>query len=123
MAHFAELDANNIVKRVIVVNNTVLGDANGLDGETIGVEFCKSIFGADTHWVQCSYNSSFRAHYPGAGHVYDKEADAFYSQQPYKSWVLNKQTFIWEAPVPMPTDGKFYKWNEFDKSWAEVEAD
>lgn len=123
MAHFAELDSNNIVKRVIVVNNSVLGDANGLDGETIGVDFCRSLFGSETQWVQCSYNSSFRAHYPGAGHVYDKEADAFYSQQPFPSWSLNKETFIWEAPVPMPTDGKIYNWDERAKEWFELDHD
>jgi hypothetical protein len=76
MAHFAELK-DNFVQRIIVVNNEVLGNAEGLTGEAIGVAFCKSIYGADTEWKQTSYNNNFRTRYAGAGMIYDPVKDEF----------------------------------------------
>lgn len=77
MAHFARIE-DGIVREVIVVNNTVLEDENGVEQEAIGIEFCKSLF-PNTEWVQTSYNANFRGKYAGAGDVYDAVNDVFYS--------------------------------------------
>lgn len=120
MAHFAELDQNNIVLRVIVISNEDLIDGNGQEQESLGIQVCHNIFGADTNWVQTSYNSTFRKKYAGIGDKYDVAANVFYpSVAPHPSWVLNSN-FDWEAPIPMPSDGKGYTWNESTLSWDEV---
>jgi len=77
MAHFAQLDANNIVLDVIVVNNAVVGDLPFPESEPLGVAFCQSLYGADTVWKQTSYNSSFRSCYAGIGYTYDPITDEF----------------------------------------------
>ena len=76
MAHFAKIE-DGIVRQVIVVNNEVLHDDKGVEQESIGVAFCQSLFGADTNWVQTSYNGSFRGRYAGAGMTYDPIKDEF----------------------------------------------
>ena len=120
MAHFAELDENNVVKRVIVVANKDTADADGNEMESIGVAFCQRLLGGN--WKQTSYNAKFRKNYAGIGYTYDAAIDAFVPPQPYPSWVLNPDTAQWEAPVPMPTDGKMYSWDEATQSWVEVQA-
>jgi hypothetical protein len=77
MAHFAELNEENVVQRVIVVNNEKLTDQYGFEHEDRGVAFCKQLFGADTKWVQTSYNSNFRGTYAGVGFIYDPIEDTF----------------------------------------------
>lgn len=77
MAHFAELNEENVVQRVIVVNNGKLTDQYGIEHEERGIAFCKQLFGADTKWVQTSYNSNFRGTYAGIGFVYDPVQDVF----------------------------------------------
>ena len=77
MAHFAQIDSDNIVRQVIVVNNEVLHDDKGVEQESIGVAFCQSLFGSDTNWVQTSYNGNFRGRYAGAGMTYDPIKDEF----------------------------------------------
>jgi len=77
MAHFAQLDDNNIVTQVIVVNNSDLEDSNGVEQEAIGITFCTNLFGAHTRWKQTSYNGNFRGRYAGIGMKYDKELDEF----------------------------------------------
>ncbi len=121
MAHFAQLDENNVVTQVIVVhNNDCMLD--GEENETIGILFCKSLFGQDTRWKQTSYNANIRKNYAGVGYTYDKNRDAFIPPSPYPSWVLNETTCRWDAPVPMPQDGKAYYWDEATVSWVEVAA-
>ena len=61
-----------------------------------------------------------RGNYAGIGYTYDQANDVFYAPQPYSSWTLNNTTWTWEAPTPMPTDGKAYNWNEPTTSWIEV---
>ena len=117
MAHFAQLNANSIVQDVIVVNNSDILDPDGNESEAVGIAFCQSLFGADTIWRQTSYNASFRCNYAGAGFRYDTDLDAFIAPQPFPSWSLNA-TCQWEAPVPMPNDGKPYFWNEGLLRWA-----
>ena len=118
MAHFAEIDDNNVVLRVIVVANKDTADANGNEVESIGVAFCQRLLGGN--WKQTSYNGNFRKNYAGIGFTYDAGIDAFVPPKPYPSWVLNSNTAQWEAPVPMPQDGKKYSWDEATQSWVEV---
>lgn len=120
MAHFCELDENNVVKRVIVVANKDTADADGNEKESIGVAFCQKLLGGN--WVQTSYNGSIRKNYAGIGYTYDVALDAFVPPKPYPSWVLNSDTAQWDAPVPMPTDGKKYSWDEASQSWVESEG-
>ena len=119
MAHFAELDPNNIVLRVIVVNNEDI-TVNGQENEAQGVAFCQSLFGADTNWVQTSYNNTFRVRYAGIGYTFNAALNAFIPPQPYPSWALNTTTYDWVPPTPMPNNGKFYRWDEPTLSWIEV---
>ncbi len=120
MAHFAEIDSNNVVLRVIVVANKDTSDANGNEVESIGVAFCQRLLGGN--WVQTSYHGNIRKNYAGIGYTYDAAIDAFVPPQPYPSWVLNTDTAQWEAPVPYPTDGKIYTWDEATQSWVEAAA-
>jgi hypothetical protein len=76
MAHFARLE-NNIVREVVIINNEVLENKPFPESEPIGVAFCKSLYGADTEWLQTSYNSNFRGTYAGSGMIYDSELDIF----------------------------------------------
>jgi hypothetical protein len=71
-------------------------------------------------WKQTSYNGSFRKNYCGIGYTYNESLDAFISPKPYLSWTLNEVSCYWEAPTPMPTDGKTYSWNEENQEWIEV---
>lgn len=117
MAHFAELDSNNVVLRVIVVGDKDTADVNGNEVESIGVSFCQKLLGGN--WKQTSYNGNKRKNYAGAGYTYDAAIDAFVPPKPYPSWVLNNETAQWVAPVPMPTDDKKYTWDEATQSWVE----
>lgn len=95
MAHFAELSEDNVVLRVIVVNNDVLQD-NGQESEAKGIAFCRQLFGADTNWIQTSYNRSFRKNYAGVGHIYDLTRDAFIPEKPQgDGWTLDEELCVW----------------------------
>jgi hypothetical protein len=118
MAHFAELDSNNVVLRVIVVANADTASADGTEKEYIGQAFCERLLGGT--WKQTSYNANFRKNYAGIGYTYDAQRDAFIPPQPYPSWTLDEATCQWNAPVAMPTDGKFYSWDEATQTWIEV---
>jgi hypothetical protein len=119
MAHFAELNNDNTVSRVIVVNNNELLDENGAEQETLGIAFCQSVFGLETRWVQTSYNGSFRKVFAGIGAFYDEANDRFINPKPWASWILNEETGNWESPVPMPPYQEYtaYVWNEDIKDW------
>jgi hypothetical protein len=117
MAHFAELDENNVVKRVIVVANKDCSTADGVEKESIGIAHCEWLLGG--RWIQTSYNGNFRKRYAGIGFTYDEALDAFLTPKPFPSWVLNTQTADWDPPVPMPQEGT-YIWNESTLSWDEV---
>ena len=106
MAHFAELDENNIVLRVIRVD-----DAHEADGEN----WCNNFAGGV--WKQTSYNNNIRYNYAGIGYFYDESADAFYALQPYPSWSLD-DAYIWQAPTPHPDDGEDYFWDEANVKWS-----
>ena len=120
MAHFAQLDENNLVTQVIVVANDELL-LDGVENETKGIMFCKSLLGDDTRWVQTSYNATIRKNYAGIGYTYDPVADHFFAPQPYPSWILDADA-KWQAPTDMPVEeGKFFTWDEPTLSWVEVE--
>lgn len=118
MAHFAQLDENNVVTQVIVVANQELL-LDGVENETKGIMFCKSLLGEDTRWVQTSYNASIRKNYAGIGYTYDLINDWFVAPQPYASWQLDENA-KWQAPVEYPTDDKRYAWDEATLAWIEV---
>ena len=117
MAHFAELDSNNVVLRVIVVDNKDCSIPDGTEVESIGVAFCQRLGG---NWKQTSYNGNMRKNYAGIGYTYNSDIDAFVPPKPFNSWTLNESTAQWEAPTPMPDDGKMYSWDEATTSWIEV---
>ena len=117
MAHFAQLNEENLVTQVIVVANLDTADQDGVENEAIGIEFCTNLLGGK--WVQTSYNANIRKNYAGVGYKYDKDLDAFIPPQPFASWTLNNETAQWEAPTPYPTDDKRYTWDEETTSWVE----
>lgn len=120
MAHFAQINENNLVLQVIVIDNSVVEDLPFPESEPIGVAFCQELFGTDTNWVQTSYNASFRYNYAGTNYVFDSTPTpygVFISPKPYPSWLLNTETYKWQAPVPYPNDGKSYYWDEQAQEW------
>ena len=125
MAHYAQLDENNVVTQVIVVDNKDTSDANGVEKESIGVAFCERLLGGT--WKQTSYNANLRKNYAGIGYTFNAGIDAFVPPKPYNSWVLNEITAQWEAPVAMPEDAgtgdppKMYTWDEDTTNWVVVE--
>tara|TARA_Y100000289_G_scaffold44105_1_gene43892 strand:- start:352 stop:720 length:369 start_codon:yes stop_codon:yes gene_type:complete len=118
MAHFAELDENNVVLQVIVVHNNELLDDEGQENEVKGVQFCTSLFGHN-NWIQTSYNNNMRKQFAGIGFTYDDVNDVFVAPQPFPSWSLD-ENHDWQAPIPMPEDDKEYSWNEETQAWDEI---
>ena len=118
MAHFAQLNEDNLVTQVIVVANQDTADKDGVENEAIGIEFCTNLLGG--RWVQTSYNANIRKNYAGIGYKYDATLDAFIPPQPFESWTLNEETAQWETPTPYPDDGKRYSWDEATTSWVEI---
>ena len=113
MAHFAEIDGDNVVTRVLVVP-----DAQ----ENRGHEYLATDLGLGGTWVQTSYNATIRKNYAGIGYTFDSGRDAFIPPKPFASWVLNEATCNWDAPVARPEDDKMYSWDEATTSWIEVTA-
>lgn len=125
MAHYAFLDENNVVTEVIVGK-----DESNFDWETKYGMFrgqaCKRTsyntiggihYNPETNQPSADQSKAFRKNYAGIGYSYDPERDAFIPPKPFNSWALNEESCLWEAPVPYPTDGNFYKWNEENQSW------
>jgi len=106
MSHFAEINSDSVVQRVIVAEQDFINSGS------VGDSF---------NWVQTSYNGNFRKNYAGTGYTYDKSKDAFIAPKPYPSWLLVEATCQWKAPTDMPSDGKRYTWNESTTAWDEVE--
>lgn len=117
MAHYAQVDEDWIVQRVIVVGNDVLLDDNGIECDWLGEQFCRNLFGADTKWIRTSYNGKIHKNYAGQGYTFDPDRHAFIAPRPYPSWVLNEVTCRWDAPLPYPMDGGVYAWDEDSRSW------
>ena len=120
MAHWAEIDSDNIVTRVLVVAD------EHEDGQT----FLAETLGLGGTWKKTSYNTvggehltggtPYRKNFAGIGYTFDAAKDAFIAPKPFASWKLNATTCLWEAPTAMPTDDKKYTWDETSKSWKEV---
>jgi hypothetical protein len=108
MAHWAEIDENKIVLRVLV------GDNNDPNGDE-GYQWLLENLGGT--WIKTSYNNNIRKNYAGIGYCYDYERDAFIPPKPFESWVLDENTCLWDAPKPYPTDGFTYYWNEPELRW------
>jgi hypothetical protein len=117
MAHFAKLGIGNIVEQVVVVSNDIAIT------EQAGIEFLRNLYkDSNAQWIQTSYNRNFRKNFAGVGSFYDMYKDVFINIKPYNSWVLNEKTCEWEAPIPMPTDGQRYTWDESTKNWILIPA-
>ena len=117
MAHFAELDVENNVLRVVVIDNKDCQNAVGEESESIGSAFCSSLFGENTYWKQCSYNGNIRKNYPSVNFKYDESRDAFIPPMPFESWSINEDTCEWQAPIDYPNDGNYYIWDEENINW------
>ena len=133
MAHFAKLGVGNIVERVEVVSNDIATT------EQAGVDFLNNLYNTNDVWKQASYNTmggkyyttnenqervessdqskSFKKNYAGIGYTFDQSRDAFIAPKPYDSWSLDEDSCLWVAPIPYPTDGQKYFWNEENQSW------
>ena len=121
MAHFAELDNNNVVLRVVVVGNDCVPSDEHVDGETWCINFFKGGI-----WKQTSYNHNFRKQYAGIGFTYDPAKNKFISPKPYASWALDDND-DWQAPVTYPTittygsndplDRYMISWDEAGQKW------
>ena len=133
MAHFAELDKNNVVVRVIVIGNKEcmkddfvdsflatsgkeIAVASEWEDEAKGIAFCENLLGG--RWIQTSYNANFRKRYAGLGFSYSADLDAFIMPRPYPSWTLDK-VGDWRPPSAMPDDGE-YSWDEKAGEWVEL---
>ena len=128
MAHFAQIDSNNVVTQVIVVSNDDTSDSNGVEVESSGVAFCQKLLGAETNWKQTSYNNNIRGNYAGIGYTYMTNVatlgvgstDIFISQQPYSSWGISTTSAVWvstigDAPgltTSQIAAGSYYEWDE-----------
>ncbi len=112
MAHWAEINPDNIVTRVNV------GDNNEPDE---GYQWLIDNLGGT--WVKTSYNKTIRKNFAGIGFTYDEIRDAFIPPKPFESWVLNETTCLWNPPTPMPTDEKQYTWDEATISWIEISTE
>lgn len=123
MAHFAELDDNNVVKRIVVIHNNELLDENGQESEQKGIDFCLELFQGGI-WKQTSFNKTFRKNYPTPGETYDPIRDAFIPFKPFDSWILNEDTCRWQAPIPKPEiePGINYIWNENEGRWDQIQV-
>jgi hypothetical protein len=106
MSHFAEIDNNNFVVRVLVGSNSESNEAYDWFIDNLGGK-----------WIQTSYNGNIRKNYAGIGFTYDAGRDAFIPPKPYDSWLLDEETCQWKAPTPYPDDGLMYTWNEETTSW------
>ena len=104
MSHFAEINSEGVVQRVIVAEQDFINSGS------VGDSF---------NWVQTSYNNNFRKQYAGTGYTYDKAKDKFLDPQPYASWALDASD-DWQPPTAMPDDDKMYRWDEDTTAWVEV---
>jgi hypothetical protein len=122
MAYFAQIDENNIVIQVLAISD---------EQQSRGEEFLAIDLQLGGTWLKTSYNTRggvhllggipLRKNYAGLGYTYDEARDAFIPPKPYPSWILNEDTCLWDPPVPHPTDGDFYSWDEESQSWLVTE--
>lgn len=111
MAHFAEIDENNMVIRVLVTDNN---DPHGDEGH----QWLVDNFGGA--WIKTSYNANIRYNFAGIGFYYDEIADAFIAPKPFNSWLLDETNYQWKAPIEYPNDDLHYQWDETNQEWKEI---
>jgi hypothetical protein len=130
MASFAKIGLNSKVIEVLSISNEVLHDSNGVEQESIGIDFLTKLTGYPL-WKQTSYNTHggvhlnggkpLRKNFAGIGMIYDEDRDAFIPKKQYNSWILNEDTCLWEAPISIPTEelenNQYYSWNESIINW------
>jgi hypothetical protein len=120
MAHFAQIENGSVINVLVVEKDLI--DSGALGDPSV--------------WIQVSYNTKGGVHYgpdglpdggvalrknfPGKGYVYDAGRDAFYLPQPHSKWILNEDTCSWQPPVPRPTDGEIYAWNDELEQWDHI---
>jgi hypothetical protein len=121
MAHWAELDENNVVLRVTVGNNDDPNEGYDWIIENLGGRWLKTSFNTNKG-VHDLGGTPLRKNFAFPGYYYDEEKDAFIPPQNYPSWTLNEETCVWEAPTPMPDDDELYIWVEDDLNWQLVES-
>ena len=131
MASFAKIGLNGKVIEVLSLVNEVLHDSNGVEQESIGIDFLTKLTGWAI-WKQTSYNTvggvhslggtPFRKNHAGIGYTYDENRDAFIPPKPFNSWLLNESTCNWEAPITRPEGNNDYYWNESTLTWDIVEV-
>lgn len=109
MSHFAEINENNVVIRVLVGNNDFPNEGHDWFVENLGGT-----------WIQTSYNATIRKNFASVGYSYDPDLDAFIPPKPYESWVLDGATCNWQAPTPYPDDGQPYQYEEPTTSWVKI---
>jgi len=120
MAHFAKLGPGNIVERVEVIANEIITDNNQQEQENLGVEFLRNLYNdPQAEWKQTSYHGNFRQHFASPGFFYDVALDKFIPPKPFSTWILNTNSYIWEAPVSKPNDDKKYYWDNNAVAWKE----
>jgi len=132
MASFAKIGLNSKVIEVLSVVNEVLHDSNGVEQESIGIDFLTKLTGYPV-WKQTSYNTHggvhssggtpLRKNHAGIGYTYDEDRDAFIPPKPFNSWILNEDTCNWNAPVAMPINDNKYKWNEQTLFWDLIDTE
>ena len=120
MAHFAQLDSNNKVIQVIVIDNDVTHDQDGVEQEELGIAFCKSLFGQDTNWRQTSYNGNQKRLFASVGFEYHPDIDAFMAPQPHAGFILDKENLVWVAPIKEPEFNALTHqcyWSDKENNW------
>lgn len=120
MAHFAQIGLNNKVISVTRIDDSIITDANNNQVEQLGVDFLANLSGWAI-WKRTWKDNSQRKRFAGKGFIYDEDNDVFMPPKPHPSWVINKETFTWTAPIAYPTDGGYYVWNETTQSWQDAE--
>ena len=114
MAHFAELNDFNVVRRVLVVHNDIT-TIDGVENEQLGIDFLNNLYPDSGRWVQTSYNGNFRGLFAGLEFIYEEDKDRFIPYQPAPSWVWDEEFYGWKAPVqPQPAG---HVWSEDDLAW------
>ena len=136
MGSFVKLNNENFVIQSVSLVNEVF-TINGIENEQIGINFLNNLYKTNNIWKQTSFNTlagvhytegipsqdqskAFRKNYAGIGYYYDSIRDAFIPPKPYLSWTLNEESCLWQSPVPYPSDGKRYTWNEDILNWQEI---
>lgn len=119
MAYFAQIDNSNVVISVEEISGDIIIDENGIENENLGVTYLKNIFGENTIWKMIGSIGGFRKNFPSIGFSYDQELDAFISPKPFNSWILNRNTAMWEAPIQQPDLKEYEIINRLHYIWDE----